>query len=98
MKTMRMTDNRDNIAPLDWGLLYIARFVGETDDMRNYRIEERKAGLLTRTFTGVVNGTQRASAKPTDVDKVERWCKLRRSELPKDGETVAMNVDEVHRD
>jgi len=65
---------------------------------RNYRIEERKAGLLTRTFTGVVNGTQRASAKPTDVDKVERWCKLKASELPKDGGSIRMNLDDVQRD
>lgn len=80
---------------VDLRSLFIARCVDEIGDERLYRVEQREAGRLVRTITAAVSPTQQAEAKPTDVHKVEGWCKLKSEEIPPDGGTVRIDLNEV---
>ena len=95
LKIAVLFTNRENIAMLEMGRWYSAQLSGEAGDSRDYKIEERYEGKLQRTFKGRVKASQTASAKPSDVRKIEAWCKLNRDKLPQDGELVGIDLNEV---
>jgi hypothetical protein len=84
-----------NIATVNLGLWYMARLVDDADRICSYRVQERRAGKLIREFTCKVPSTQRATATPSDVLKVERWCELNPAELPENGGIAPVNLDTV---
>jgi hypothetical protein len=81
---------------------YTANFIGQTGDNCSYQMEERDAGELVRAFLVTISCAQRASAKGweknSDERKIELWCTRHSSELPKDGERIQVDLDEVAKD
>ena len=81
---------------------FTATFIGQTGDDCSYQIEERNEGELARAFIATIPCHQRASANgwedKSDERKVELWCKHHSRELPKDGERIRVDLDEVTKD
>jgi hypothetical protein len=80
---------------------YTANFIGQTSDDCSYQIEERNEGELVRAFVVTISCSQRVSAKgweKSDERKVELWCKGHSRELPKNGERIRIDLDEVAKD
>jgi hypothetical protein len=88
----RFSDRRELVT-------FTANFIGQTGDDCSYQIEERSAGELVRAFIVTISCSQRASArgweKDSDERKIELWCKHHSRELPKDGERIQIDLDEV---
>jgi hypothetical protein len=78
------------------GLEYSATFVVQQGDIHTYRIEEWKAGRVTRTVNGRISGTQRATARGwnehSDLRSIERWCELYPTKLSEDGGTFDIDL------
>ena len=83
-------------------MTYTANFIGQTSGDCSYQIEERNEGELVRAFIVTISCSQRVSAKgwqeKSDERKVELWCKGHSRELPKNGERIRIDLDEVARD
>jgi hypothetical protein len=81
---------------------FTANFIGQTSDDCSYQIEERNEGELMRAFIVTISCNQRVSAKDweekSDERKVELWCKGHSRELPKNGERIRIDLDEVAKD
>jgi hypothetical protein len=83
-------------------MTFTAKFSEHSQDTCKYRVEDNDQGKLIRAFTATIPCSQRASARGWnehfDERKVERWCELNRHQLPKDGGTIAVDLNEVSRD
>ena len=82
-------------------MTFTANFIGQTSDDCSYQIEERNEGELVRAFIVTISCRQRVSAKgleKSDERKVELWCKGHSRELPKNGERIRIDLDEVAKD
>jgi hypothetical protein len=80
---------------------FTANFIGQTSDDCSYQIEERNEGELVRAFIVTISCRQRVSTKgweKSDERKVELWCKGHSRELPKSGERIRIDLDEVAKD
>ena len=81
------------------GFEYSATFVEQEGDTSIYRVEEWKTGRVTRTVTGRISGTQRATARGSkehsDLRSIERWCELYPQKLPDDGGTVDIDLSSL---
>lgn len=81
------------------GFEYSATFVGQEGDTCTYRVDEWKTGRVTRTVTGRIPGTQRATARGSkehsDLRLIERWCELYPKKLPEDGGTVDIDLSSI---
>ena len=60
-----------------------------------YRVEERQADKLVRTFTSRITQTQ--AARPTVREDIARGCELYRDRLPCDGEMIVIDLDYVQK-
>jgi hypothetical protein len=78
------------------GIEYSAQFVDQESDTCIYRINEWRTGRMTRTFTGRISATQRATAREgnqnSDLRSIERWCELHPQLLPEDGGTIDIDL------
>ena len=77
------------------GIEYSAQFVDQQGDTCIYRIDEWSKGRMTRTFTGRISATQRATAREgqnSDSRSIEHWCELHPQLLPEDGGTVDIDL------
>jgi hypothetical protein len=55
-------------------------------------VDEWTAGRVTRTVTGRILGTKRATARERSI---ERWCELHPEKLPEDGGTVDIDLSSL---
>jgi hypothetical protein len=62
-------------------------------DFRIWRIKERNAGRLTRSFAARVPGSQ--SARSNAARDIELWCELNFDKLPVDGGTFIIDLDSI---
>ncbi len=60
-----------------------------------YKIEERHASKLLRTFTSRITQTQ--AARPTVREDIARWCELYTDRLPSDGGKVDIDLNYVQK-
>ena len=82
-------------------MTFTANFIGQTSDDCSYQIEERNEGELVRAFIVTISCRQRVSTKgweEFDERKVELWCKGHSRALPKNGERIRIDLDEVAKD
>lgn len=80
------------------GLRYSAKFPEQANDpsgsdFRHCRVEERDGARLARTFTDKVTKTQ--STRPQVEREIEHWCELNPDKLPKDGDTVEIDLSSI---
>ena len=83
-------------------MTFTASFIGQTGDYCSYQIEERNAGELVRAFIVTISCSQRTSAQGREKNsaegKIELWCEHHSRELPKNGERIQVDLDEVAKD
>ena len=60
-----------------------------------YRVVERDAGKLVRTFA--VRITQTQAARPQLREDIVRWCEILSEKLPQDGGEIPIDLDNVRR-
>ena len=83
-------------------MTFTANFIGQTSDDCSYQIEERNEGELVRAFIVTISCRQRVLTKgweeKSDERKVELWCNGHSRELPKNGQRIRIDLDEVEKD
>jgi hypothetical protein len=60
-----------------------------------YKVQERRADTLLRTFTARIAQTQ--AARRTVREDIARWCELYTDRLPSDGGTVDIDLNYVQQ-
>lgn len=91
---------RNGRAEVDMGTFYMARRLEDEPaaDRARYRVEERNEGRLVKSFVCRVRLTEAAAAKPSDVLKVEEWCRLGIKPHPPNGGTIDADLDYVRKE